>query len=198
MIANWAYQTKDVALIPYDRAWPIFPDGVLGHLYLRTKQDGLLDTVFCGHDPVDFDWFVGYLGSKAATMQVYCLQEEGQPLTPIGYCWIIQPGGKDGAREAKFGFTFFKEYWGRRELRDLVMLGIGYWMNTLKIDVLHGFTLKDNHLARNFSRRFGFKEVGILPKFLYRQGELTDATVVMLDRETFEPRMEQWRAKHKV
>lgn len=198
MIPNWTYQTEKVALIPYDRAWPIFPDGLLGHLYLRTKQDGLLDTVFCGCDPIDFDWVVGYLGSRKVTMQIYCLQEEGKPPTPVGYCYVMGIGGRDGARKATFGFTFFKEYWGRPELRDLVTLGLAYWMKELKIDVLHGITLRDNFLARNFARKFGFSEVATIPKFLYRQGELTDARVVMLSREEFEPRWQEWRVEHRV
>lgn len=198
MLANWKYQTEKVALVPYDRAWPLFPDGLLGHLYLRTKQDGLLDTVFCGVETLDFDWVVGYLGSKSVTLQIYCLQEEAKPLTPIGYCFVMGTSGKLGARRANFGFTFFKEYWGRTEVRDLVTLCLAYWMEVLKIDVLHGVTLADNFLSRNFSRNFGFEEVAIIPKFLYRQEELVGARIVMLDRATFEPRFETWRQAHNV
>ncbi len=71
---------------------------------------------------------------------------------------------------ATFGFNFFKEYWGKEEIRDLVMLGLAYWFRELKVDVLHGITLEDNFLARNFSRRFGFLDVCVIQNFCIVKG----------------------------
>lgn len=186
MIEDWEYQTENTALIPYDRVWPVFPDGITGHLYLRTKSDNLLSTVFCGRTTPNFDDFVSFLSSSKVTTQIYCLQEDGKPLEPIGYCFVHGADGEDGARMAQFGFCFFKEYWGRQELRDLVWLCLRYWFEVLKIEVLYGATLCDNFLARNFSRRFGFTEIAVLPKFLYRDGGRTDARLVYLEKGVFE------------
>jgi RimJ/RimL family protein N-acetyltransferase len=198
VIPDWPYQTDKVALIPYDKAWPVFPDGVLGHLYLRTKQDRLAETVFCGGETFSFDWFVSFFADTRKTVsQIYCLKN-GAELIPIGYCWVSAASGRDGARRAPFGFLFFREYWGRPELRDLVMLCLAYWFEVLKIDVLHGFTLADNFLAQNFARRFHFTEVGTVPKLLHRQGDLTDARVVMLEKDTFEPRLKAWRERQRI
>ena len=193
MIDNWEYQTDKVAVIPYP-SWPN-RDGLLGHLYLRTKQDDLLDTVFCGMSGIDFDRFVTYLSRKDIPAQIYCLQEEGKPFIPIGYCFLHSVDGADGARFAMFGFCFFKEYWGREELRDLVWLCLAYWFHAIKVDILYGITLKDNFLARNFSRIFGFEEEAVLRKFLYRQGKRTDARVVLLEKENFQPLYQSWLAK---
>lgn len=184
MIANWEYQTETTALIPYDKAWPVFPDGLLGHLYLRTREDGLLDQVFCGRATPDFDDFVSYLSSRKVVLQIYCLQRP--ELEPIGYCFINGADGEDGTRLAQFGFCFFREYWGRPELRDLVRLCLRYWFEVLKVDVLYGATLLENYLARNFARKFGFQEIATLPKFLYRAGGRADARLVLLLKEDFQ------------
>jgi RimJ/RimL family protein N-acetyltransferase len=183
VIPGWKYQTESTALIPYNKAWPVFPDGLLGHLYLRSKQDNLIGTVF-NTKGMEFDAFVTYMASDKVIAQIYCLQE-GDQLTPIGYCFLHSVDGDDGCRLALFGFCFFREYWGRTMVRDLVWMCLDYWFHVLKVDVLYGITRKDNFLARNFSRNFGFKEIAVLPKFLYSGGVRVDARLVLLERNLF-------------
>lgn len=188
----WAYQTDKVMLVPYTKAWPVFPDGLLGHLYLRTKQDDRLDTIF--DTGIDFDGFVSYFAKKTTVMQVYALKQ-GETLTPAGYCWLDDVVGREGARRAMFGLCFFKEYRGLPEVADLGWLCLKYWFTELKVDVLFGVTMEGNLQAKNFARRFGFEEIAIAPKFLYRQGDLTGARLVLLNKEKFEPLYEQWLDK---
>ena len=187
MIAGWKYQTEKTALVPYDKAWPAFPDGLLGHLYLRAKEDNLLATTFCGMPTPNFDSFVSYLSGKGVLVQIYCLQGEDGALTPAGFCFLHGVDGPDGARMAMFGFCFFREYWGRTEVRELVWACLAYWFEVIKVDVLYGITRLDNFLARNFSRNFGFREIAVLPKFLYSGGVRTDARLVLLERSSFIP-----------
>lgn len=191
MISDWKYQTDKVALVPYNEASGAFPDGLLGHLYLRTKEDGLLDTVWAGVPNVHFDKFVSQLASDKVALQIYYLQ--GDPMIPMGYCFLYQVDGDPGARLGQFGFCFFKEYWGRKEIRDGVWLCLDYWIEVIGVDVLYGATLADNYLARNFSRNFGFREIAILPKFLRQKEGRTDARLVFLERERFLPLLESWR-----
>lgn len=183
IIEDWAYQNERVALIPYASQWPVFPDGLLGHLYLRTKQDKRLELVF--DHGINFDKFVTYLSKKSLALQIYCLKTEDQ-LIPCGYCWVDDFAGAEGARRAMFGLCFFKEYRGRPEVAELGWLSLAYWFRELHIDVLYGITMASNLQALLFARRFSFTTIGTCPRFLYRQGELTDAKVVLLERERFE------------
>ena len=118
-------------------------------------------------------------------MQVYALKE-GENLIPAGYCWVDDVVGRDSERRAMFGLCWFKEYRGRPEVAELGWMCLEYWFNELRIDVLFGATMETNTAAKNFARRFGFEDVGTVPKFLYRQGKLTSARVVMLEKSKFE------------
>lgn len=193
--AAWPYQTEKTMLVPYSKSWKVFPDGLLGHLYLRTKQDERLEMIF--DTGMDFDGFVSYFAKKTVAMQVYAMKE-GPDLIPAGYCWVDDVVGRDGARRAVFGLCFFKEYRGRREVADLGWQSLKYWFTELKIDVLFGITMESNLQARNFARRYSFKEIGVMEKFMYRQGNLTSGRLVMLDRETFEPRYQRWLEERSV
>lgn len=189
MIEGWKYQTTQVCLSPYDAAWPIHRDGLLGYLYLQTKESGLLD-LFSTEAPLNFDQFVSFFAAenKKSVMQVY----ETQDHVPVGYGWVAGTTGKEGERRSSVGFMFFRPFWGKPQLRDIGMLDIHYWFYALHIDVLHGYTLVDNFLARNFARKLGFTEVGVMPKLLHQDGKLRDARVLILEKSAFTSRWESW------
>lgn len=189
-IEGWEYQTSDVALIPYDRKWPVFGDGVLAHLYMKAKQSGRFETVF---GDIGFDEFMKYMTRPGLALQIYSFKT-GATLTPAGMCWIDEVTGRDGARRAMFGFLFFPgDRKSARMIADLGWLGVAYWFYELKVDTLYGITMATNKPALNFSRRYGFVETGIFPRFLYRNRELTSAIVVLQDRQSFEPLYQRWR-----
>lgn len=203
MNADWKYQTDKVALVPYTRQLADLYDGLLGHLYLRTKEDGLLDTAFPGLPGINMDKFVSYLADPKVALQVYYIKGRERnsatmellpvaPMTPVGYCFLYNINGDDGGRLAEFGFCFFREYWGRPEVHELGWQCLRYWCEEMKVDVLYGTTLKNNFLARNFSRKFGFEEIAVLPKFLRSVKGRKDARLVLLEREMF---MARWRAR---
>jgi hypothetical protein len=169
----------------------VFPEGILGALYMETINSGVKDIVFWGGVKlIDFDGFVAFMSSSKVIAQIYSVRE-GETVKAVGYCFLHEVDGVDGARRSFFGFCFFKDYWGKREVRDLIWLSLAYWFYECRIDVLYGITLSDNYLARNVARKFGFREMAALPQFLYRQEKLADATLVMLNKHTFTPLYEE-------
>jgi RimJ/RimL family protein N-acetyltransferase len=182
---DWKYQTDKVYLAPYTAALANEYDGLLGHLYLRTKKDGLLSTAFPGLPEINFDKFVSYLSGGKVILQIYYLKT-GETMTPIGYCYLYNVDGEPGDRLAEFGFCFFKEYWFARFTVPLGWLCIAYWFEELQVDLLYGATLTSNRLARMYCRRFGFEELGDFPKFLRCANGRQDGTIVVLEKHKFQ------------
>ena len=193
---HWAfYQTKDLAMVPYMQGTPVYKDGMLPFLYTKTREEGKIETVFCGDD-LNMDSFVDFF-VKRKTMQVLCEIEDDKTLRPVGYSWLDNPVGVDVARGALCGFCFFNGASKRESARDLGRLGLGYWFLAMKIDVVHGILLESNIPARNYALRLGFKEVGIVPKRHFHNGALEGARVMMIERKDFEPSFDEWYEEQK-
>jgi hypothetical protein len=192
MFDKWPYQTDKVALLPYERKNLVFPDDLLYKAYLKTKEQNLLEVAFPGIPDINFDKFMGCMLRNAT--QVYTVKNGDEPIT-AGLCFVYNVDGEPGARMAHFGFWFFREWQAKRETRDLVWLCLAYWFLELKIDILYGVTLASNHLAKNFSRNFGFINHGVMPEFLCRGDHRVDANVVSLRKSDFVPRFDVWHKK---
>jgi RimJ/RimL family protein N-acetyltransferase len=195
LIPNWPFQTDIAALRPYaPRELRELPHDFLSQVWRRLMAEDLMDTAYPGMGDTSHDTWVGYMGKKTA--QVLCDTRRGR-LEPVGICFLDAVDGTDGARKGLFGFVFFRKVWGTRVMLDLLWLMLAYWMNQLKIDVLFGMTLQENWRARRISARYGFAEVADIPSFLYRNGELANATLVMLTRETFSQRFLTWHEQRR-
>jgi hypothetical protein len=194
LIPNYSFQTKDVFLSPYNKAWKatnVSPT-VLSDIWRQLESDDLLDTAFPGMGDVSHDSVVSFMAHRQA--QLLWKKTAGEPEL-MGFSFIDSADGKVGARKALFGFAFFRKYWGTLENRQLLYLMLAYWFAQCQIDVLFGITLRSNRLARNIARKYGFKELADIPQFLYCNGELADATLVMLDRHTYAPRFHEWHKR---
>lgn len=181
----------DVFLSPYNGAWkatPVSPT-ILSDIWSRLESEDLLDTVFPGMGDVSHDSVVSFMAHKIAQL-LWANTPDGPEL--MGFCFIDSSDGKPGARKALFGFAFFRKFWGTQENREALYLMLAYWFAQCQIDVLFGITLRRNRLARNIARKYGFQELADIPRFLYCNGELADATLVMLDRHTYAPRFHAW------
>jgi hypothetical protein len=187
------YQTKELALVPYMENTPVYIDATLPHLYYETKKEDKIEPVFCGDD-LNLGQFVAFF-EKRKTMQVLCRVKNDKTLQPRGYCWVDNPKGEDGSRSAMCGFAFWGDATADSCARDLARLGLAYWFEDLKIDVIHGIMLESNILARNFAARLGFREVAVVPKYHYYRGELVGARVMMLEAKDFLPGFEEWMAR---
>lgn len=190
------YGTKDLQLVPHMPGTPIYKDGAVSLLYYQTRNEGKLKTVFCG-DELNHDQFVAYF-EKRKTLQVLCRVEDNKDLKPRGYCWVDNPKGVDGARAAMCGFCFFGDATEDSAARDLGMLGLAYWFNDLKIDVIHGIMLASNIPGRNFAQKLGFRECAIVPDYHYVDGHLAGARVMVCYESEWWPTFEQWRDQNPV
>lgn len=189
---SW-YQTRDLCMCPYMPGTPVYVDGMLSHLYFETKRLGRIEQTFCG-DHYNLDKFISYFDSLK-TLQVLTTVSESGILKPVGYSWVSNPRGVDGARSASPGFCFFEDV---IHARDLARLAVGYAFEDLRIDTLHGVQVFDNHAARNFSRRLGFTEIATIPDYHSINGELVAARVMMLRKADFWPKFLAWKESKDV
>lgn len=188
------YQTATLAMIPYMPGTPVYVDGMMSHLYFETKRLGKIQQTFCG-DKFNLDKFVHYFESLK-TAQVLCRVTDEGKLIPVGYSWVSNPRGHDGARTAQCGFCFLEDgSSGRSSARDLARLAVAYAFEDLRIDTLHGVQVIDNIAARNFSMRIGFKPVAVVPDYHSIDGKLVAAQVMMLRKLDFWPRFVEWKER---
>ena len=192
------YQTKDLAVVPYMPGTPVYTDEMLPFLYQKTREEGKIELTFCG-DILNLEKFVAFF-VKRGTMQVLCEVEDDKTLKPVGYSWVDNPRGVDGARGALVGFCFFKNSSKQESARNLGRLALGYMMNALRIDVLHGILLEENTQARDYCIRLGGREVGVVPRYHYSAsaGQLVGARVMIIEKETYLPEFDKWFETQKV
>jgi len=195
MEAKWEYQTDKVVIIPYvPEKKKYFPETFLVSLYSRLVEDGTLKVTFPGMDVASLNKFIAYLHRRSVLM-FHFKTEDGKVGEPFGFAWICEVEGKDGARKASFGFAIFRKFWGRVENRHACMLAIYWWFTALKIDILYATTLVKNKLAQNYAKNFGFKVIGVMPKFFIHDGELVDVVLRYLEKDYFLKIYEAWRAQ---
>jgi hypothetical protein len=191
--ADWPYQNRETVLLLYSQKHTdVFPETFLVSLYFRLKEDGLLDIIFPGMEMNHLNQFVSYM-SKVQGFCVCCLKNPDGAPKPVGLGWITEVQGPMWQRRGAFGFGFYKEVWGRWAHADLSMMMLRYWFEEMGFAVLYGTTL--NPVAKNYSKRFGFKQIGILPKFFVRNGMMTDGHLISLEKPEFHRYYCQWLAK---
>lgn len=191
-LESWPYKSDTTIMVPYrEDATSFFPGDFLMSLWCRLQQEDLLTTIFPGVPLNHPNKFIRYMSTRPTLI---CLTRNGSDITDTaGIGYIAESNGVDGARNASFGFGFFRDHWATPEARTLSWFMLAFWMERLKIDVLFGTTLRANGLAKNFSLNFGFKGHMDIPKLFFRNGELQDATIMLLEKEEFLPKYEAWR-----
>jgi hypothetical protein len=190
------YQTATLGVFPYMPGNPVYRDGMLPFLYSKAREEGKIEYVFCGDD-LNMDSFVDFF-VKRKTMQVLARIEDDKTIKPCGFSWLDNPVGVDGARGALCGFCFFDEAGKSKDARDLGMLGLGYWMFAMRVDVIHGIMLESNTVASNFAEHLGFREICVVPKRHFYKGELVGARVMMIEKNDYEPVFTEWFESKKV
>jgi RimJ/RimL family protein N-acetyltransferase len=191
---DFEYQTEQVLLLPYNGKFKdLFPPDLFHRLHARLIQDGTLWKVFPGFYECDnVDKWVQYVQKQPVVLYIV------KPNEVVGFGWITEVQGVDGARKAAFGFWFVRKAWGTQLVRDICWFSLQWWFKELKIDVLYATSLRTNKLAINFSKNFGFEFLCHLPMFFGMGGRLVDATLICLKRDSFTPRFEFWRDNREV
>jgi hypothetical protein len=189
--ATWIYKTPECVILPYENSNPFFSEDFLGRLYFRLKEEGTLDLVCGGMNIQHMNEFVAYL-QRVRGLVICCLQGPKYPVPkPVGYGWLNEIGGVDGARTGSFSFGFFKEIRGNRAHVDLSRFMLAYWFQEFKINRL--FATTKNPLALNYSKRFGFEYLCKIPEFFNVHGKLEPAHFISLSRGKFLEYYEAWK-----
>jgi hypothetical protein len=195
---GWKYMTKNAAVIPFSPGTIVYRDGMLSTLYYRSKELGRLEYTFCGDNPTH-DQFIRMFDESKKITQILCeVKDQGteqETARPVGYSWVEVSKGVDGARAAMCGFSFIER---SRYMIDLGMLGVAYWTEAMKIDVLHGVLLEENKKAQHFAERLGFINEGTVRRFHFYQGKLVSAVAMTLEKEDFLPGFEEWFESRKL
>jgi hypothetical protein len=186
-VRQWPYQNhRAVALLYEQRATQVFSEDFLCRLYFQIKRDGTLDIAFPGLGLKHLNQFVSYLSGPRLGFLICCLKTETKP-HPVGWGFLTEIDGPEDARKAAFAFGFFKEVHGRREHIDLSFMMLSYWFRECKVMQLYGTTI--NPLAKNYSKRFGFRRLCVLPRFF----DGKDANLITLSAEEFWPIYDRWK-----
>lgn len=188
-VADWPYQSSETIMLPYsEKVTAIFGDDFLVQLYRKLKEDDTLATIFPGMDLSHSNHLVSYL-CKVHGLVICCLKTASGKPDPIGFGWLAEVDKVKGS----FGFGFFKHAWRRREHIDLSFSMLAYWFETANIQHLYGTTL--NPIANNYSKRFGFRHIGVMPGFFDCNGVGKDAHLIVLEKEVFLRYRAQWKSK---
>jgi hypothetical protein len=192
---KWPYKTPTEVIIPFSIDNPFFTEDFLGRLYFRIKEEGMLDLVCSGMNIVHMNGFINYL-SGVRGLVICCLQGPGYPVPhPVGFGWLNEIGGTDGARTGSFSFGYFKEFRRRRAHIVLSNFMLAFWFQRFKIDRL--FATTKNPLALNYSKRFGFEYLCEVPEFFSVRGKLEPAHFITLASAKFLPYYEAWLGKRR-
>lgn len=185
-VREWTYQTSKTVMLPYSpKHTAVWPPDFLEQLYAKLIEDGTLHTIFPGMNLEKVEDFVGYL-SKVKGLVICCLKTETKP-DPIGFGWLSEVDRIKGS----FGFGFFKDAWKNRVHVDLSFQMLAYWFDTFDIQNLYGTTL--NPIAKNYSKRFGFANLCVLPGFFDCQGVATDGSLIVLRKDVFLRYHNHWK-----
>lgn len=179
---KWLYQSERVHLLPYVEGSPsnIFHEDFLFLLHKQCKDDGILDSLFPGMPTVTVARFVAYL--KDRPVLVGMIKPENRV---VGFGFLYEVEGDENSRKATVGYTFFKEWWGTTEIRELARLCLKYWFTELKLKVIFGTIIERNRLAVRFAKNIGFQSIGRVPRFFYKDGKLEDMHFMYLIPENF-------------
>ena len=194
------YRLGDLQAIRYDKArTDLFPSGYLGHLFALCKDsrrrsgNGILDTLFCGNPPSDFDSIVSYLAARPVIIMGKWCDEK---FVEYGFAFPVITIGRQGTEKAIFaGFAFLKHAWGTEEQTILAMLGLAYLFQEFDLQGVHGTRFVENVLATKFMAQFGMKVVGEVPAYQLKGDKLVPGVVSSLLRSDFEAYVEDWLVK---
>jgi RimJ/RimL family protein N-acetyltransferase len=196
--AEDGYRVGDFAAIRYDKArTDIFPEGWIGEVYFRlkggmynrkSKTDSILEKTFCGMTQLDYDSIVRYL----STLQIIAVGKwvDGSFLH-YGFTFITITTGNATDRMGFVGYAFYPDAWGCPETELMTMLALCYLFHEFKFSCIHGIRYPENQLTARFMRRFGFKDDGIVPKYMLKGDKLVSAVVSSCLREDFERYVEE-------
>lgn len=181
-----ARTTKEHKVIPASEQTlaTSFP-ALICDLYARTRDQKLLGTVFPGHGDVTFYEFSQYVARPGNFLAIGWVEDSGTKSKVAGYGFLYDYHGQFPNAQGTAGYCFFKEWWGSEEIVEIAINVVDYWFLS-GFKAIYGTILESNRLGRAFDRKIGFKEVGKLPNYFYRDGRLQSGVMYVKERQEVE------------
>lgn len=158
---------------------------VIATVYIRLKQDGLLDKVWYMNPNIKLSEVLAWAKIPNNLFYGAFFQADGSDKSEIcGLAWInetvaLSPTEKRG----EVGMAFLRE-WQRDDIPLQIcemILDDGFLNENLV--VVFGTTPVKNPLAMRFVKKIGLREIGIAPKFVSWHGEPCDALLSYVTKE---------------
>jgi RimJ/RimL family protein N-acetyltransferase len=193
-----SYRIGDAQAILYDRTrTAIFPPGYIGQLYWKMQGsmysnrdgDGMLRMAFPGFSDFSWDAITLFLLQRPLVVMGIWNGDKFEA-AGIGYP-VISVGHGETEKMCFAGYLMFREWWGSVEAEGLAMLGLCLMFKEWNLSAIHGTRFPANHLTARFMRKFGFRDIGTIDKYMLCNGKLVPAVVSTLLREDFEQYLEQ-------
>lgn len=119
---------------------------------------------------------------------------------PLGYCFpstqpTVSPRSLTGqpSNSVFAGYILFSDCWGKPQQTVLMYLGLAWLFHTFSLAAMHGSRYPTNHLTARWTRKFGFRDCGLLPHSMTAgddpAGPLVPAVLSTLLREDLEARL---------
>ena len=186
------YRWGDLQCLRYDKSkTDLWPEDYLVHLYNRCREsrrrsgDGILSATFGGNPASDFNSIITYLAQRPALLILGKWTDE--QFVEMGFAFPTVSLGFAATEKALVaGYAFFKEAWSTEDQQILTMLGLAYMFKEFDLVAVHGNRYPDNVLTAKFMARFGFKDVGELPRFQVRGTKMVSMVLSSLLKEDFE------------
>jgi hypothetical protein len=183
------YRIGDLQAVGYLRTDPMFEEGYLGKIYGMLKGNrysdrdglGIIESLFFGMDP-SWDNIVSYLSKTPLIIMGVWQPDDSFKPAGILFRTVVIGGG----RSCMAGYAFFREFWGKPEAEVLGMLGLAFAFQEFRVEAIHGMRYADNRQTVKFSQKYGFRDIGVHPRWELRRGELVDAVSSCLLKEDFE------------
>jgi RimJ/RimL family protein N-acetyltransferase len=115
----------------------------------------------------------------------------GDKFIHYGFAYVTTMTGSNLDRMGFVGYLFFPEAWGCGETELMTMLALCYLFHEFKFSCIHGIRYTENELTARFMRRFGFRDDGVVPKYMMKGDRLVSAVVSSCLREDFERYVEE-------
>jgi hypothetical protein len=194
LIHDQQYKFGNCQVLRYDRHnETLFPSPFLTKLYRLTcasgrrskSGKGALVQAFCNSTDLSHDNVTAYLFTRNPLL-ILSVWTSSTTWEPAGYAYFTVLKGEGATRFALGAFTFFADWWGKPEITLLGVLGLAYFFRQFGLQILIGEQYASNAQAARFLRQFGFHDVGIIQRYLVRDGKLVAARLVECLPEDFE------------
>jgi len=195
------YRMGACSVIPYDaKRASVFGDHYLYNVLYRQciesrpgAEWGILPDACCGMSDLSADAICAYWSTRRIIVLAVDDPSEPSGFKTAGFAYPTvfvgsQPGTPNPSPRAMVGaYVYFRPYWGTNEIRVLHMLSLAYMFTAYNVTAIHGQRYSTNSLTARFSAQFGFRDTGLLPRFLshYDGESIRDCTLSTLLREDF-------------